>query len=87
MTEITYPRWKFFAATRSVAATDRLHYLLHDGASVGFVEQRASVLSGAWEFYATHNGGSGVRGVFVDDLQAGMTLIEWLHNEQKEKQA
>jgi len=86
MTEITYPRWKLFAAMGSVA-TDRLHYLRHDGASVGFVEQRASVLSGAWEFYATHNEGSGVRGVLVDDLQAGMTLIEWLHNEQKEKQA
>jgi hypothetical protein len=79
MTESTCPRWRIFVAT------NRLHYLRPDGASVGFVEQHASVLSGAWEFYATYNEGSGVYDMFVNDLQAGMTLIEWLHNEKKEK--
>ena len=83
MTEGTYPRWQVFEALPNVKDSNiHVHYMRDRLTSFGFVEQNTR--SGDAEFTVTCNAGRDVRGVPVPDLGAGMTMIEWLHNERKE---
>ena len=88
MTEITYPRWRMFGATEPPRTPDRLHYMLNEDESFGFVEQRfnpglRTSMGIPWEFFIQVNIAPYTRDVRVEDLQAGMTLIEWMYHEHK----